>query len=235
MTTMKLRKKAMEKECLAEEAILAKLQADADAMEATNQSEDDGLAKMEEDVDDMEKKLIELTGELGGVEKTTEEGRHVQKQLEASATKSLSKDGRMRSELEVMNARVTEIKGKLEGLVSECMLYEEQLDEYDEKYEESEEKVKSLEVESTSIVNIVKSSENAEADTVRRCGEALSAVDILSLKYEDAEREASMHEERNVELENDLEKVEEELTAVKEKHAETVLHIQSCVNEINDL
>lgn len=235
MNTMKLKKQAIEKECLAEEETLAMLVQKADAMEAANQAEDDSLAKMEEDLDDSEKKLIELNIELTGVEKTTEEGRHVKNQLEAAATKAGSKQGRLASELEVMTARVVEIKSTLEGLVNECMVYEEQLDDYDEKYEESEEKVKVLELESTSICNIVKSSENAEADTGRRVGEGISVIDVLSLKYEDAEREAAAHEEKNGELEQQLEQVEEELTAIKEKHAETVLHIQSCVNEINDM
>ena len=235
MTNMKQKKKAIEKECLAEEAQLAKLQKQADDMEAANQEEDDNLVKMEEELEDSQKKLLELTGELAGVEKTAEEGRHVKNQLEAAATKAGSKSGRLASELEVMNARVADIKTQLEALVAECVVYEEQLDEYDEKYEEHEEKVKVLELESTSICNIVKSSENAEADTQRRCGEGVSEIDRLSLKYEDMEREAAAHEEKNGELEQQLEQVEEELTAIKEKHAETVLHIQSCVNEINDM
>lgn len=235
MKTMKLKSKEIEKECLAEEAQLAKLIEQADAMEAANAAEDEGIATMEEQLDDMEKKLVELTGSLSSTEKTTEEGRHAKNQLEANASKDVKKKGRMSGELEVMQARSIEIAAKLEELTNECVVYEEQLDECDEKYEEHEEKVKSLEVESTSICNIVKSSENAEADTVKRYGEGMSAIEILSLKYEEAERDALAHEEKNVELEAELEKIEEELTAVKEKHAETVLHIQSCVNEINDM
>lgn len=233
--SMKMKSKEIEKECLAEEAQLAKLIEQADAMEAANAAEEESLGKMEEDLDDLEKKLIELTGSLSSTEKTTEEGRHARNQLEANAAKDVSKKGRMASELATMQARSAEIATKLEELVNECVVYEEQLDEYDEKYEESEEKVKALEVESTSIVNIVKSSENAESDTVRRCSEGVSMVDQLSLKYEEAEREALAHEERNGQLDEALEKIEEELAAVKEKHAETKLHIQSCVNEINDM
>lgn len=233
--TMKLKSLAIEKDCLAEEAKLQKLIEQADEMEAANAAEEDNIGKQEEELDDLGKKLEDLISQLATIEKTTEEGRHAKNQLEANATKDSSKKARMTTELESMKARSAEAASKLEELVSESLVYEEQLDEYDEKYEESEEKVKSLEVDSTSIVNIVKSSENAEADTRRKLGEGLSFIDNLSLKYEEAEREALSHEERNGELEQALEKVEEELTAIKEKHAETMLHIQSCVNEINDM
>lgn len=233
--SMKVKAKAIEQECLAEEAKLAQLSEQADAMEAENVVEDENCGKMEEELDDLEKKLAELIGSLSTTEKATEEGRHAHNQLEANATKDSCKKGRMTSELDVMIARSAEIAAKLEELVNECVIYEEQLDECDERYEEHEEKVKVLETESTNICNIVKSSSNAEADTLRRCGEGMSVIEVLSAKYKDAEGEALAHEERNVELETELEKIEEELAAVKEKHVETLQHIQSCVNEINDM
>lgn len=235
MKTMKMKKNEIEKECLIEENKLAKLIEQADAMEAANAAEDENIQKMEEELDELETKLTELTASLAGTEKSTEESRHAKNQLEANASKDLSKKGRMASELEVCQARSAEIAAQLEAIVAECLIHEEHLDECDERYEEHEEKVKGLETESTSICNIVKSQLNAEADTVRKLGEGGTVIDVLSLKYKDTETEALGHEERNAELEAELEKIEEELAAIKEKHAETVLHVQSCVNEINDM
>jgi len=232
---MNAKLKLAKAEAEAEEAKLNELIAKADALEAKNSEDTEELCKLEDEVDAIESKLLASTGKLTETEKTGEERRHAKNQLEANHAKDGSKRSRLEKELEDMKARGAGLTEKIAAIAAEHVQYEEQLDEHEEKYETHEEKVKELESETTSVSNVLRSAETAEAETARRSEQGMSEIEKLSLKYQDVEKAAIAFEEQAQAGEEKVDELEAELAGLKEKHAKTLLDIQAAVNEINDM
>jgi len=219
----------------AEEGKLNAINEKADALEAENQANDDKLATMEEELDEMEKKLVANIASFGGAEKVAEEGRHAKNQMEANAAKDGSKRSRLQAELDEMKAQTAVLVEKIKTVMAESVAIEEQLDENDERCEMAEDQTKGLEVEATSVSNVLRSNETSEAASARRAEEGMSEIDKLSLKYADVEKVALELEAETASLEEQTEEADVELAGLKQKHQDTLREIQLAVNEINDM
>jgi len=235
LRTMNRKARVSQKEAEEAETALASVIAKADALEASNAEVEEKICKIEDDMDATESKLVEQLRKLTEDEKKTEEGRHVQKQLEAAASKDGTKVGRMQIELDEMKARIGELKVKIESFDGQQCEAEEGLDECDERLEAAIERVGELEVESTSISNVLKSSQNLDIETERRTATGSTEIEKLSAKYAEVEKAALEFEGQMAALEEETDAADEALSAIKTQFTDTQQAIQSAVNEIADM
>merc|ERR1719431_1567697 len=193
------------------------------------------MCNMEDQMDATESKLVEQLKKLAEDEKRAEEGRHVRKQMEANASKDGSKRGRLEGDLQEMKARIEELKVKVESFEGQQVAYEEELDENDERYEAAVERVSVLELEANSVSNVLKSQENSEIETTKRSEAGMTEIEKLSKRFQESEELALQFETDAQSLEEETDKLDEELIGKKELFAKTQLETQAAVNEINDM
>ncbi|XP_029666102.1 tropomyosin alpha-3 chain isoform X6 [Formica exsecta] len=190
---------------------------------------------LEEDLERSEERLATATAKLAEASQAADESERIRKALENRTNMEDDRVSLLEQQLAQAKLIAEEADKKYEEVARKLVMMEQDLERAEEKAELSESKIVELEEELRVVGNNLKSLEVSEEKANQREEEYKNQIKTLTTRLKEAEARAEFAERSVQKLQKEVDRLEDDLTAEREKNKMLQEEMEATLHDIQNM